>query len=238
VGVRIDADRPSSLVVDRKATDAAPREGSLREGSATAQPPRTVRKRFEREENGVRHFWEIEVVGARHRVVSGTFTDDEDGFESSEEALEALEREIAARLKEGFEEVGPRTKAAAPKSDATSASAPAATNAGATSTPTTTAATTTAPGTSSTTATASTSATTTTSASTSASGTRRFELVEGSSRKFWEVSVQGTELVTRYGRLGTNGQSTTKAFPSPEAAGKARDQLVAEKTSKGYRAVD
>jgi DNA ligase-1 len=117
VGVRIDADRPSSLVVDRKATDAAPREGSLREGGASAQPPRTVRKRFEREENGVRHFWEIEVVGTRHRVVSGTFTEDEDTFESNEDALEALDREVAARLKEGFEELSTRAKASPTKAE-------------------------------------------------------------------------------------------------------------------------
>jgi DNA ligase-1 len=218
VGVRIDADRPSTLVVDRKATDAAPRETA----SASAPRPTSVRRRFEREENGLRYFWEIEVVGATHRVTSGTFTEDEDTFESSDEALEALEREVRARLKEGFEDPSARAETRAAE-DANVE--PASTKAEP------------AEETSSTTKTEPAS-TTKTEGTASTPGTRRFELIEGSSRKFWEVSVHGTDLVTRYGRIGTSGQSTTKAFATPEAAAKARDQLVLEKTGKGYRAAE
>jgi len=62
----------------------------------------------------------------------------------------------------------------------------------------------------------------------------RYEFIEGASRKFWEISLAGTSFTTRWGRIGTAGQSTTKAFSS-EAEGKAEhDKLVAEKLKKGY----
>lgn len=63
---------------------------------------------------------------------------------------------------------------------------------------------------------------------------RRFEFVEGSSDKFWEIVVQGNDVITRYGKSGTNGQTTTKSFPDATAARKQADKLVAEKTGKGY----
>lgn len=64
---------------------------------------------------------------------------------------------------------------------------------------------------------------------------KRFELVEGTANKFWEVVLAGDSVTTRWGRIGTPGQEKTKAFASPEAARKAHDALVAEKTGKGYR---
>lgn len=66
---------------------------------------------------------------------------------------------------------------------------------------------------------------------------RYFELVEGSSSKFWEVRVDGTTHTVRYGKIGTPGQEKTKSFPSAEAAKKDADKLVAEKTKKGYSEV-
>lgn len=63
---------------------------------------------------------------------------------------------------------------------------------------------------------------------------RRFELVEGSSSKFWEVEMAGCDVTVRFGRLGTNGQSKTKSFASVAAAQKEHDALVKEKTGKGY----
>ena len=47
-----------------------------------------------------------------------------------------------------------------------------------------------------------------------ASSPRRFEFSEGSSNKFWTVWVEGTQLMTKYGKI------------------------VAEKTKKGYEEVD
>ncbi len=35
---------------------------------------------------------------------------------------------------------------------------------------------------------------------------RRFEFKEGSSNKFWEVSVSGNTLTVRFGRIASEGQ--------------------------------
>lgn len=66
---------------------------------------------------------------------------------------------------------------------------------------------------------------------------RRFELVEGSSSKFWEIDVEGKSTTVRYGRIGTNGQTQTKAFPTEAKAVAERDKLIKEKTGKGYKEV-
>jgi predicted DNA-binding WGR domain protein len=66
---------------------------------------------------------------------------------------------------------------------------------------------------------------------------RRFELVEGTSNKFWEVALDGADVTVRFGRIGTNGQTKTKTHASPEAARKDHDKLVKEKTSGGYSEV-
>jgi len=63
---------------------------------------------------------------------------------------------------------------------------------------------------------------------------RRFEFEEGGSSKFWEVSVDGSDMTVTYGRIGTAGQTKTKSFATNEAAQKEADKLVLEKTKKGY----
>ncbi len=65
----------------------------------------------------------------------------------------------------------------------------------------------------------------------------RYEFVEGSSSKFWDVELQGQTLNLKWGRIGTEGQSQQKKFPTPEKARAEHDKLVAEKVKKGYRAV-
>ncbi len=74
-------------------------------------------------------------------------------------------------------------------------------------------------------------------ASSAPSGARRYELVEGTSAKFWQIELQGASFTTTYGKLGTAGQSTTKSFADEAAAKKEHDKLVAEKTKKGYALV-
>jgi predicted DNA-binding WGR domain protein len=64
---------------------------------------------------------------------------------------------------------------------------------------------------------------------------RRFEFREGKSSKFWEIAVNGHEHTVRFGRIGSNGQSQTKSFPSASAAQNDADRLIAEKKRKGYR---
>ncbi len=64
---------------------------------------------------------------------------------------------------------------------------------------------------------------------------RRFEFIEGTSSKFWEVSSSGTNVTVRYGRIGTNGQTQTKSFTSAAAANTHALQQINSKLDKGYR---
>ncbi|GGU44998.1 WGR and DUF4132 domain-containing protein [Lentzea flava] len=66
---------------------------------------------------------------------------------------------------------------------------------------------------------------------------RRWELVAGSSAKFWEIGQDGSTVTVRFGRLQTAGQTQTKELASPEAAQAHVAKLVAEKEKKGYVAV-
>ena len=63
---------------------------------------------------------------------------------------------------------------------------------------------------------------------------RHFEYVEGTSSKFWEISVSGCEVTVRYGRIGAAGTSKTKEHTDAQAARREADKLIAEKTGKGY----
>jgi DNA ligase-1 len=66
------------------------------------------------------------------------------------------------------------------------------------------------------------------------SATRRFELCAGTSNKFWEIALKGSDVTVRFGRIGTQGQSTVKSFPDETAASNHAAKLVREKTGKGY----
>ncbi len=66
---------------------------------------------------------------------------------------------------------------------------------------------------------------------------RRFEFRDGKSEKFWCVSVTGAEMTTNWGRVGTEGQSRTKAFKDEAAARKASDKAAAGKVKKGYEEI-
>lgn len=65
-------------------------------------------------------------------------------------------------------------------------------------------------------------------------GPRRFELIEGGSAKFWEIARDGCEVVVRYGRIGSAGQSKAKTFADEAAAHRHAEGLIEEKTGKGY----
>ena len=68
-----------------------------------------------------------------------------------------------------------------------------------------------------------------------ATGKRRyFEFVQGTSSKFWEVSQTANAMMTRWGRIGSNGQSKTKTFVDEKSAASAVAKLIEEKTSEGY----
>jgi predicted DNA-binding WGR domain protein len=61
-----------------------------------------------------------------------------------------------------------------------------------------------------------------------------FEFSEGTSNKFWEIWSDGSEVHTRYGKIGTAGQTTVKDEGDDAKAAKLYAKLVAEKTKKGY----
>lgn len=63
---------------------------------------------------------------------------------------------------------------------------------------------------------------------------RYFEFVGGNSSKFWEVSRSGDTLTTRWGRIGSKGQSKTKTFADEQAVADAMSVLLEEKTDEGY----
>ncbi len=70
-----------------------------------------------------------------------------------------------------------------------------------------------------------------------ASAGQYFEFVGGGSKKFWEISLDGTSYTTRFGKIGTGGQTSTKSCKSAGDARAEYDKLVAEKTKKGYKLV-
>ncbi|MBE9052474.1 DUF1963 domain-containing protein [Nostocales cyanobacterium LEGE 11386] len=60
------------------------------------------------------------------------------------------------------------------------------------------------------------------------------ELSDGQSHKFYEVTVNGTEVNIRYGRNGTTGQSTNSTYATPEKAQAQAIKKINEKLKKGY----
>ena len=64
--------------------------------------------------------------------------------------------------------------------------------------------------------------------------TRRLEFTAGTSCKFWEISTNGHDITVRYGRIGTSGQSQTKACLTVAAAEQQAHKQIAAKLAKGY----
>lgn len=56
----------------------------------------------------------------------------------------------------------------------------------------------------------------------------------GSSHKFYEVTINNTEITIRYGRIGDSGQTQTKTYPTPEKAKAEATKKINEKLKKGY----
>ncbi len=66
---------------------------------------------------------------------------------------------------------------------------------------------------------------------------RRFELVEGTSSKFWQIVRDSASILVQFGRIGTNGQAQQKSFDSDVAAEAEVTKLIREKVKKGYAEV-
>src|SRR5262245_40952997 len=67
---------------------------------------------------------------------------------------------------------------------------------------------------------------------------REFHLVEGTSSKFWAVSVTDCSMTVQYGKIGSSGQTQLKTFASTTEAQQAAEKLITEKSRKGYKEVD
>ena len=63
---------------------------------------------------------------------------------------------------------------------------------------------------------------------------RTFVFQEGNSQKFWDIELNGNGFTVNYGRLGTNGQFSTKTFETEEKCKKEAEKLINEKLKKGY----
>lgn len=66
---------------------------------------------------------------------------------------------------------------------------------------------------------------------------KRVEFVEGSSSKFWQVEVVGSEVTTQWGRIGTAGQSKSKTYADEASALKDAQAQLASKLKGGYQEV-
>ena len=57
---------------------------------------------------------------------------------------------------------------------------------------------------------------------------------EGSSNKFWRARTDAGRMFVNYGRIGTNGQTQVKDFPTPEKAKSELEKVAGSKRRKGY----
>ena|SRR5687767_3830543 len=64
---------------------------------------------------------------------------------------------------------------------------------------------------------------------------REFHYSDDKSNKFWTIELEDDSFTVHFGRTGTNGQTQTKEFASPDAAKKEYEKLIAEKVRKGYQ---
>ena len=63
---------------------------------------------------------------------------------------------------------------------------------------------------------------------------RLFEVNMRSSHKFWGISIAGNAIMTRFGKLGSDGEVGFEEYPDAAAANEDYEKLVKEKIKKGY----
>jgi DNA ligase-1 len=63
---------------------------------------------------------------------------------------------------------------------------------------------------------------------------QRLEHVGSASKKFWQVTVSGRDLIVVSGQSGTDGQTKTRTFPSEAEARREAKKLIDGKKGKGY----
>jgi uncharacterized protein (TIGR02996 family) len=186
--------------------------------------------RYEFSEGSSNKFWEIELTGSSFTTTYGKIGASGQttlkSFKDDAAAKKEYDKIVAEKVKKGYALVGggaPAAVVAAAPAPAPQAAKPISSAAQASSAPAAAAKPAAAPG-------AAVSAA-------MAEGKVRYELVEGSSNKFWEISLDGESFSTTYGKIGTSGQSTTKDFDDEAQAQDAYDKIVAEKVKTGYKLV-
>ena len=60
------------------------------------------------------------------------------------------------------------------------------------------------------------------------------EFCDEKSNKFWEISLEGSGFIVRFGKIGTAGQIQQKNFENEQKAQKEAEKLVAKKRKDGY----
>lgn len=66
----------------------------------------------------------------------------------------------------------------------------------------------------------------------------RYEYKDEKSSKFWQINLEGESFTTTYGKIGSEGKSTSKSFGSEAAAEAAYQKAILSKTKKGYALVE
>jgi predicted DNA-binding WGR domain protein len=66
---------------------------------------------------------------------------------------------------------------------------------------------------------------------------REFQLSDGSSHKFWAITLEEKKFTVQFGRIGTSGQTQAKEFDTAAVAEATANELIAEKIAKGYTEV-
>ncbi len=62
----------------------------------------------------------------------------------------------------------------------------------------------------------------------------RYEFVEGTSNKYWEIGVAESSVIVRYGRIGNKPQVSEKPFATNEKALEEKEKMIGKKVKKGY----
>jgi uncharacterized protein YfeS len=62
----------------------------------------------------------------------------------------------------------------------------------------------------------------------------RYEFTDGKSNKFWEASLEGSQIQVSWGAIGTAGRAQVKDFADATVASAALQKLFEEKVGKGY----
>lgn len=66
---------------------------------------------------------------------------------------------------------------------------------------------------------------------------RYFEYKDEKSHKFWEVDVSVNQATIRFGKVGTDGQTSIKELGSPEEAEAHAEKKATGKIKKGYKEI-